>query len=119
LILTKPFKGGLGKYICARQPNRQEAWIHQSQSASGASGSITMVMVIVRSFVLFVRIFNLKGLILIYYKVNWCYFSIHLGLHHTGCLFGAITVLPWCNKESASSHKVFITTKPAVTVSAD
>jgi hypothetical protein len=42
-----------------------------------------MVMVFVRSFVLFVWIFNLKGLILPYFKVNRCYFSIHLGVHHT------------------------------------
>ncbi len=27
-----------------------------------------------------------------------------------GCLFGAMTKLPWCGKESKSSHKVFIAT---------
>jgi hypothetical protein len=26
----------------------------------------------------------------------------------TGCLFGAMTKLPWCGKKSASSHKVFV-----------
>jgi hypothetical protein len=36
-----------------------------------------------------------------------------------GCLFGAMTKLPWRNKELASSHKVFIATKPGKTVSVD
>jgi hypothetical protein len=36
-----------------------------------------------------------------------------------GCLFAAKTKLPWRNKESASSHKVFIATKPEETVSVD
>ncbi len=35
----------------------------------------------------------------------------------TGCLFGAMTKLPWRRKESKSSHKVFIATKPGETVS--
>ncbi len=34
-----------------------------------------------------------------------------------GCLFGAMTKLPWRSKESKSSHKVFIATKPGKTVS--
>jgi hypothetical protein len=36
-----------------------------------------------------------------------------------GCLFGAMTKLPWRGKESKSSHKVFVTTKPGETVSVD
>jgi hypothetical protein len=36
-----------------------------------------------------------------------------------GCLFGAMTKLPWRSKESKSSHKVFIATKPGETVSVD
>jgi hypothetical protein len=34
-----------------------------------------------------------------------------------GCLFGMITKLPWCGKESKSSHEVFVATKPGETVS--
>jgi hypothetical protein len=34
-----------------------------------------------------------------------------------GCLFGAMTKLPWCGKESASSHEIFVTTKPGEIVS--
>jgi hypothetical protein len=37
----------------------------------------------------------------------------------TGCLFGATTKLPWHGKESASSHKIFIATKPGEIVSVD
>jgi hypothetical protein len=37
----------------------------------------------------------------------------------TGCLFGAMTKLPWHGKESKSSHKVFVATKPGETVSVD
>jgi hypothetical protein len=69
--------------IRARPPAHQAAWIHQNHAAGGVSGSITMVMVFFRSFVLFVRIFNLKGLTLLYYKVKRHYFLIHLGMHHT------------------------------------
>jgi hypothetical protein len=29
-----------------------------------------------------------------------------------GCLFGMMTKLPWCSKELASSHKIYITAKP-------
>jgi hypothetical protein len=29
-----------------------------------------------------------------------------------GCLFGAMTKLPWCGKESASSHQIFVAAKP-------
>jgi hypothetical protein len=36
-----------------------------------------------------------------------------------GCLFSTMTKLPWCSKESKSSHKVFVTTKPGETVSVD
>jgi hypothetical protein len=36
-----------------------------------------------------------------------------------GCLFGAMTKLPWCGKESKSSHEVFATTKPGECVSVD
>ena len=34
-----------------------------------------------------------------------------------GCLFGAMTKLPWRRKESKSSHEVFVATKPGETVS--
>jgi hypothetical protein len=34
-----------------------------------------------------------------------------------GCLFGAMTKLPWHGKENKSSHKVFVATKPGETVS--
>jgi hypothetical protein len=37
----------------------------------------------------------------------------------TGCLFGVMTKLPWCGKDSASSHKVFVATKRGETVSVD
>ena len=36
-----------------------------------------------------------------------------------GCLFGAMTKLPWRRKEFESSHKVFVATKPGETVSVD
>jgi hypothetical protein len=36
-----------------------------------------------------------------------------------GCLFGAMTKLPWRGKESKSSHEVFVATKPGKTVSND
>ena len=36
-----------------------------------------------------------------------------------GCLFGAMTKIPWHGKESKSSHKVFAATKPGETVSVD
>jgi hypothetical protein len=29
-----------------------------------------------------------------------------------GCLFGAMTNLPWQGKETKADHKVFVTTKP-------
>jgi hypothetical protein len=34
-----------------------------------------------------------------------------------GCLFGAMTKLPWRGEENKSSHKVFVATKPGETVS--
>ena len=34
-----------------------------------------------------------------------------------GCLFGAMTKIPWHGKESASSHKIFIAAKPGEIVS--
>jgi hypothetical protein len=34
-----------------------------------------------------------------------------------GCLFGTMTKIPWCGKESKSSHKVFVATKPGEMVS--
>jgi hypothetical protein len=34
-----------------------------------------------------------------------------------GCLFGAMTKIPWCGTESKSSHKVFGATKPGEMVS--
>ena len=36
-----------------------------------------------------------------------------------GCLFGATTKIPWRGKESASSHEVFVATKPGECVSVD
>jgi hypothetical protein len=34
-----------------------------------------------------------------------------------GCLFGAMTKIPWCGKETKSSHEVFVATKPGECVS--
>jgi hypothetical protein len=34
-----------------------------------------------------------------------------------GCLFGAMTKLPWHGKESKASHEVFVSTKPGECVS--
>jgi hypothetical protein len=36
-----------------------------------------------------------------------------------GCLFGAMTKLPWRGKELALSHKIFVATKPGEIVSVD
>jgi hypothetical protein len=36
-----------------------------------------------------------------------------------GCLFGAMTKLPWHGKETKASHKVFIATKPGECISVD
>jgi hypothetical protein len=36
-----------------------------------------------------------------------------------GCLFGAMTKLPWRGKESKSSHEVFVATKPGECISVD
>jgi len=36
-----------------------------------------------------------------------------------GCLFGTMTKIPWCGKETKSSHKVFVATKPGECVSVD
>ncbi len=36
-----------------------------------------------------------------------------------GCLFGAMTKIPWCGKETKASHKVFIRTKPGECISED
>jgi hypothetical protein len=36
-----------------------------------------------------------------------------------GYLFGAMTKLPWCGKESASSHKIFVESKPGEIVLVD
>ena len=44
---------------CLRPPTPQAAWVHQIHAAGGASGSITIVMVFVRWFVLFVCFFLL------------------------------------------------------------
>jgi hypothetical protein len=37
----------------------------------------------------------------------------------TGCLFGVMTKIPWCGKESKCSHNVFAATKPGEMVSVD
>jgi hypothetical protein len=34
-----------------------------------------------------------------------------------GCLFGAMTKIPWCSKETKASHKVYIATKPGECIS--
>ncbi len=34
-----------------------------------------------------------------------------------GCLFGTMTILPWCGKESKSSHEVFVATRRGECVS--
>ena len=36
-----------------------------------------------------------------------------------GCLFGAMTKIPWRGKESKASHEVFVATKPGECVSAN
>jgi hypothetical protein len=36
-----------------------------------------------------------------------------------GCLFGAMTKIPWRGKETKSSHEVFVATKPGECVSVD
>ena len=36
-----------------------------------------------------------------------------------GCLFGAMTKIPWHGKETKASHEVFITTKPGECISVD
>jgi hypothetical protein len=36
-----------------------------------------------------------------------------------GCLFGAMTKIPWRGKETKSSHEVFVATKPGECVSID
>ncbi len=36
-----------------------------------------------------------------------------------GCLFGAMTEIPWRGKETKASHKVFVATKPGECVSVD
>ena len=35
----------------------------------------------------------------------------------TGCLFGAMTKIPWRGKETKASHKVFVATKPGECIS--
>ncbi len=47
--------------VCARLPTHQAACIHQIHTTGGASNFITMVMVYVRSFALFVQILTLRG----------------------------------------------------------
>jgi hypothetical protein len=37
----------------------------------------------------------------------------------TGCIFGAMTKIPWRGKETKASHKVFTATKPGECVSVD
>jgi hypothetical protein len=37
----------------------------------------------------------------------------------TGCLFGAMTRIPWRGRETKASRKVFITTKPGECISVD
>ncbi len=36
-----------------------------------------------------------------------------------GCLFGAMTKIPWRGKETKASHKVFVPTKPGECISVD
>ncbi len=36
-----------------------------------------------------------------------------------GCLFGAMTKVPWWGKEGESDHKVFVATKPGQIISVD
>ena len=36
-----------------------------------------------------------------------------------GCLFGAMTRIPWCGRETKASHEVFITTKSEECISVD
>jgi hypothetical protein len=46
-----------------------------------------------------------------------CHLAKVPALKCAGCLFGAMMKLPWRGKESKSSHKVFVTTKPGECVS--
>ncbi len=36
-----------------------------------------------------------------------------------GCLFGAMTKIPWRGRETKASHEVFVTTKPGQCISVD
>jgi hypothetical protein len=45
--------------ICTRPPTPQVRWIHQIRTAGGTGGSVSMVMMFARLFVLFVRSHNL------------------------------------------------------------
>jgi hypothetical protein len=36
-----------------------------------------------------------------------------------GCLFGAMTELPWQGKEAKADHKVFVATKPGECISVE
>jgi hypothetical protein len=60
LNLTKPFNSGLGQNMhqAARPSGGVDSSNPSLQAAGGTSGSITMVIVFVRSFVLFVKIDN-------------------------------------------------------------
>jgi hypothetical protein len=45
--------------VCTRLPTLLVVWVHQIHTAGEESGSVTMVMVFARLFVLFVRSQNL------------------------------------------------------------
>jgi hypothetical protein len=86
--LLQSFHSSLRK-ICARPPTPPAVWHHQIHAAGGVSGSITMVMVFVRSFVLFVWCHNLLY-VDEYHQITlrWHYghyLVYHPCVHHTLC----------------------------------
>jgi hypothetical protein len=97
LIIANPFGGSLWK-ICVRPPTPLAAWVHQIHTSRGESGSATMVMVVVRLFLLFVRshdlwllrralcMYKMYGIITLKWG-SWSYFLFHIGLHHTNLIY--------------------------------
>ena len=79
----KPFDRGFRK-ICTRTPSPQVASIYPIHAARGVSGSNTMVMVFVRSFVLFVWFLTRDSSVVLIVCTFWrCSIVSHPGVHHT------------------------------------
>jgi hypothetical protein len=97
------------KDICARPPIPQAVWYHQIHDAGGVSGSITIVMVFVRSCFL-CGFFNLRGLILPYYKVNRCYFVPQIDhTHHCSNCWRMIR--DWGGESELHPKRIIVVTK--------